>query len=71
MYLEMNASHVEELHSLPTAIDFSRYIQRNRPVVFREVGFEMDIPALHKWNEAYLRQKLASTELKIAATPRG
>lgn len=67
----MNPSHVEEVLAVPSAIEFARFVQRNRPVVFRGLGFEMNIPALEKWNEAYLRDKLGSTELKIAATPAG
>lgn len=67
----MNPSYIEELHEPPTALEFARFVQRNRPVVFRGLGFELDIPALDRWNEAYLRSKLGDTNLKIAATPLG
>lgn len=67
----MNPGHVEEVHHRPKAVDFARYVQRNRPVVFRGLGFDMQIPALNKWNEAYLCGKLGEIDLKIAATPEG
>lgn len=67
----MNPGHVEEIQHSPKAIEFARFVQRNRPVVFRGAGFDMQIPALEKWNEAYLREILGDTELKIAATPEG
>lgn len=70
-YQEMNSSHIEEAHYHPTGIEFSRFVQRNRPVVFRGLGFDLQIPAMQQWSEAYIRQKLGDSEIRIAATPKG
>lgn len=67
----MNPNYVEEAHRAPSALDFSRFVQRNRPVVFRGLGFDLQIPAMHKWDEKYLCEKLGDGEIKIASTPAG
>lgn len=68
---EMNPSHVEELRHAPTALEFSRFVQRNRPVIFRGLGFDLQIPAMQRWTEDYLKEKLGDSQVKIAATPEG
>jgi hypothetical protein len=68
---DMNPSYVEELTTIPSAIEFARFVQRNRPVVFRGLGSHLEIPALKKWTASYLCQVLGNKDLKIAATPEG
>lgn len=40
-------------------------------MVFRELGSELEIPAIKKWTRDYLSNKLAEQEVTIAMTPNG
>ena len=70
-YQGLNPSYIEELNDPPSPLVFASFVQRNRPVVFRGLGTQLQIPALGKWTAAYLETMMGDTELKIAATPEG
>lgn len=73
--LDLNPSYVEELScdpdALPSPVDFSRFVRRNRPVVFRNLGRAMQVPALQRWTSKYLSETMGEAKIKIAATPDG
>jgi len=70
-YQDLNPSYVEEFEGLPSALDFSSFVRRNRPVVFRQLGHGLAVPALEKWTVNHLCEKLGDKELSIAMTPKG
>jgi len=67
----LNPSRVTELDGVPSPAAFSRFVAGNRPVVMRGAGRELQIPALERWSDEYLVEKLAERELDISATPEG
>ncbi|RFU34941.1 hypothetical protein B7463_g1424, partial [Scytalidium lignicola] len=68
-YNELNSREVEELTEVPTALEFMRYVARNRPVVIR--GGAKDWEATRNWNAAYLKNILHGRSVNVAITPLG
>jgi jumonji domain-containing protein 7 len=68
-YQELNDSQVE-YRDKPTALDFSRIVRSNRPVVFRDCISHW--PALRRWKDPeYLRETMGDQEITVAETPNG
>lgn len=68
-YQDLNSSFATELHHTPTALEFSRFVSSNRPLVVRNHG--ADEPALLKWTNQYLIDALDGKQVKIAVSPDG
>ena len=68
-YRELNPAIVDELEEEPSPLEFMRYVARNRPFVVRQAA--MDLPAVMKWNEQYLRDAMNGENVNVAVTPRG
>ncbi|GAA5841377.1 hypothetical protein JCM9279_000631 [Rhodotorula babjevae] len=67
----LNPSQVTELDGVPSSTDFARFVAANRPAVMRGAGRQLGVPALDRWTDDYLVEKLAERELEISATPHG
>lgn len=70
-YQALNPATVAELRAVPSALDFSRFTSANRPLVVRRAGQTEPIPALERWTDEYVVEKLAGRELAISVTPEG
>lgn len=70
-YQSLNASSVTELESVPSPLEFARYVAANRPCVIRGGARDQQLPALVRWTDAYLVEKLAEQALRISVTPSG
>lgn len=68
-YNELNSKEIEELHEIPSPLEFMRYVARNRPVVIR--GGAKDWKATRTWNAAYLKNILDGKSVNVAITPKG
>ncbi|GAA5986594.1 hypothetical protein JCM10908_003817 [Rhodotorula pacifica] len=70
-YQSLNASAVTELETVPSPLDFARFVAANRPCVIRGGARYQQLPALDRWTDEYLIEKLAEKALRISATPSG
>ena len=68
-YYDFNAIVIDELDDVPSALEFMRYVARNRPFVVR--GGARDWKAFEKWDAAYLEQIMADSQVNVAITPFG
>lgn len=68
-YHELNAAVVDELHDGPSALEFLRFVARNRPFVVRQAASQW--PAVQKWDAVYLREVMRDQEVRVAVTPNG
>ena len=82
-HVDLNGSHIETLDNPPTALEFSRLIHISRPVIIKGhhplcqkchmtdyvTGIKM--PALEKWTNDYLIDKMGSRKISVAITPNG
>ncbi|KXS93861.1 hypothetical protein AC578_3413 [Pseudocercospora eumusae] len=68
-YHDLNLTAVHELHSLPTPLDFSRFVRQNRPFVVRNGASEWR--AIHVWHATYLAQTMHRQPVNVACTPKG
>jgi peptidyl-lysine (3S)-dioxygenase / protease len=68
-YHELNASIIDELGEEPSALEFMRYVAKNRPFVVR--GAAHDWEASRNWSAEYLREKMMDEEVRVAVTPLG
>lgn len=68
-YHELNATVVDEFHEEPSALEFMRYVAKNRPFVVR--GGAKDWKARERWNAAYLAKVMKDAEVQVAVTPYG
>lgn len=68
-YHELNSAVVDELTSEPSALEFMRYVARNRPFVVR--GGVAHWFATQRWNADYLRSVMGSSKVNVAVTPAG
>ncbi|BFZ15711.1 hypothetical protein BsWGS_18750 [Bradybaena similaris] len=61
---------IETLSSMPDALTFYRkFVSQNRPVVIQNAISHY--PALWKWGEKYLREKVGGQHVTVAVTPNG
>lgn len=68
-YQDLNQSFVTELHAAPTPLEFSKFVHQNLPVVIRGQGKAR--PALRKWTNEYLIEKMGDKKLEISVSPDG
>lgn len=68
-YHELNPTVVDELSAEPTALEFMRYVSRNRPFVVR--GGAKHWHAVREWDAEYLRDRMKGRDVKVAVTPHG
>jgi len=68
-YHELNPSTVDELHEEPSALDFMRYVARNRPFIVRSGA--NDWKACRNWTADFLRKVMKGTSVQVAITPLG
>ncbi|GAA5854601.1 hypothetical protein JCM8547_004904 [Rhodosporidiobolus lusitaniae] len=65
-YQSLNASCLDELDTPPSPLEFSKFVAANRPFVVRGGG--RGIPALEKWTDEYLVEKLAEKEVQVSVS---
>lgn len=70
-YDSFNPSFVTEFSRSPTALEFSRFVSANRPLVIRGQGVRERVPALEKWTNAYLTAALGGKKVSVAVSPDG
>jgi hypothetical protein len=68
-YHEFNATAIDELHEEPSALEFMRYVAKNRPFVVR--GGAKGWKACESWDAAYLSGVMRSEDVQVAITPYG
>lgn len=68
-YHELNADVIDELYEEPSALEFMRYVARNRPFVVRK-GAE-SWKAVQKWDSDYLIDVVGDCEVNVAISPHG
>jgi hypothetical protein len=68
-YHEFNATVIDELHEEPSALEFMRYVAKNRPFVVR--GGAKAWKACESWDAAYLSDVMRSEDVQVAVTPYG
>jgi jumonji domain-containing protein 7 len=67
-YHELNGSAVDELCSVPTPLEFMKYVHRGRPFVVR--GGVSDWPAM-RWTIDSLKGRMGDSGIQVAVTPSG
>lgn len=80
----MNGSSYRVLDRPPTPLEFARLVHLSRPVVIKgisEIYFTparptrcfsgVEFPALTKWTDDYLVQKMGDQPVSVAVTPNG
>lgn len=71
-YQEYNASTCAEfVDETPSALEFHRFVASNRPVVLRRQGYRDQVPALDKWTDEYLVDKMEQRLVDISVDPTG
>jgi jumonji domain-containing protein 7 len=68
-YHDFNATVIDELHEEPSALEFMRYVAKNRPFVAR--GGAKEWKACESWDAAYLSDVMRSEDVQVAVTPYG
>ena len=68
-YHELNVTRVDELREEPSALEFMRYVAKNRPFVVR--GGAKSWRACQNWNAEYLAKVMKDAEVQVAVTPYG
>lgn len=68
-YNDLNPAVIDEFDEEPSALEFMRYVAKNRPFVVRGVANEWK--ATREWDATYLRQAMSEKEVKVAITPHG
>ena len=77
-YNDLNhTSSIEYLPQLPSALEFSRIVNRNRPVIIRNafkdwpaMGAEGALPE-RRWTAEYLAEQMEEQPVQVAVTKRG
>ncbi|ORY91719.1 cupin-like domain-domain-containing protein [Leucosporidium creatinivorum] len=69
-YQDLNSSTIAEIDYTPSPLEFSRFVGQNRPLVIRGQGQREQTPALEKWSNAYLVEKVQE-KVAIAVSPEG
>lgn len=68
-YHDLNAAVVDELYEEPSALEFMRYVARNRPFIVH--GAAREWKACQCWSAEYLRTALRDCNVNVAVTPLG
>lgn len=65
-YAELNSSTIEALDECPSALEFLRYVKKNRPFVVRKGA--QDWKATRTWNRAYLEAALRNQSVNVSVS---
>lgn len=65
-YAELNSSSIEELDECPSALEFLRYVKRNRPFVVRKGAQHWK--ATRTWDRAYLEAALRDQSVNVSVS---
>lgn len=69
-YSELNSNIIDEFLEEPSALEFMRYVARNRPFVVRNGAAEWR--AVRCWGrKEYLRERMEGRGVNVAVTPFG
>ncbi|PVH89972.1 Clavaminate synthase-like protein [Cadophora sp. DSE1049] len=68
-YNSLNSSTITTLTSLPSPLEFLRFVAQNRPFVIRDGA--SDWKAVREWNVASLKEILEGVNVNVAVTPIG
>ncbi|PBP27857.1 phospholipase A2 protein family [Diplocarpon rosae] len=68
-YSALNSATITTLNSLPSALEFLRFVAQNRPFVVR--GGAADWKAVREWNVETLKKMLEGVSVNVAVTPKG
>ncbi|CAL3969347.1 unnamed protein product [Diplocarpon coronariae] len=68
-YSALNPATIATLDSLPSALEFLRFVAQNRPFVVR--GGAADWDAVRQWNVETLKKMLEGVDVNVAVTPKG
>jgi peptidyl-lysine (3S)-dioxygenase / protease len=68
-YQDLNPPIIDELKEEPSALEFMRYVARNKPFILRKGAKEWK--ACRKWNDQYLRKVMEGQTVNVAITPSG
>lgn len=68
-YNSLNPSTITTLTTLPSPLEFLRFVAQNRPFVIR--GGASDWKAVKEWNVASLKEILEGVSVNVAVTPIG
>ena len=68
-YNELNLPSPDILSEAPSALEFMRYVARNRPFVLR--GGAEDWRATKMWSLDRLKMLLSGQKVNVAVTPKG
>ena len=68
-YNELNSPTIDTLTEPPSALEFMRFVAKNRPFVVR--GGAADWEAVKTWNVEVLRELLEGESVNVAVTPMG
>jgi len=68
-YDDLNSTVIEELYEEPSALEFLRFVAKNRPFVLR--GGAEHWTAFQQWNAEYLLRAMGDSLVNVAITPSG
>lgn len=68
-YHELNACVIDELTAQPTALQFARYVGKNRPFIVRKGACSWR--AVRQWDASYFREVMGDAAVNVATTPKG
>lgn len=68
-YEELNSNLIDEFDEEPSALEFMRYVARNRPFVVR--GGAREWEAVRRWGKDCLRERMEGRDICVAVTPFG
>ena len=68
-YHELNGDAIDELDEQPSALEFMRYVAKNRPFVVR--GGASRWPAVQRWSYQHLIDMMKDSTVNVAITPHG
>jgi len=68
-YTELNSTRIDEFAEVPSALEFMRFVARNRPFVVR--GGANGWTATRTWGVQVLKELLEGQSVNVAVTPKG
>lgn len=70
-YQQLNPRSILALDHTPSPLEFHRFVADNRPLVVRGEGRRRQLPALDKWTDEYLIERMAGLTVEVAVSPEG
>jgi jumonji domain-containing protein 7 len=68
-YAELNGSHITELETEPSPLEFMRFVALNTPFVVKNATSEWRATRL--WSSSYIRNAMRGQIINVAVTPHG